>query len=91
MAMTPEEESLTADECVKRCFGYGRQAYLRRRISSQASIGKLLFQNGYKWMENKGLTGVDDANLGQQRKQLSQDLRELTHRLQKLQALALPA
>ena len=91
MAMTPAGESLTADECVKRCFGYGRQAYLRRRISSQASIGKLLFQNGYKWMENKGLTGADDASLGQQRKQLSQDLRELTHRLHKLQALALPA
>jgi hypothetical protein len=50
----------------------------------------LLFQNGYKWMENKGLTGANDASLGQQRKQLSQDLRELTHRLQKLQALALP-
>jgi glycerol-3-phosphate O-acyltransferase len=91
MTMTPHEEALTAEECVKRCFGYGRQAYLRRRISSQASIGKLLFQNGHKWMENKGLTAAGDASLGQQRKQIRQDLRELTHRLQKLQAFALPA
>ena len=90
LAMTPEGESLTADECLKQCFGYGRQAYLRRQISSQASIGKLLFQNGYKWIENKGLTATDDASIGQQRQQLSQDLRELTHRLRELQALALP-
>ena len=91
VAMTPHGENLTADESLKRCFGYGRQAYLQRRISSQASIGKLLFQNGYKWMDNKGLTAAGDASLGQQRNQLSQDLRELTHRLHKLQALALPA
>jgi len=90
MAMTPHGEDLPADEYLKRCFSYGRQAYLQRRISSQASIGKLLFQNGYKWMENRGLTAAGDAGLGQQRKQLSQDLRELTHRLHKLQALALP-
>ena len=91
VAVTPHGENLAADECLKRCFSYGRQAYLQRHISSQASIGKLLFQNGYKWIENKGLTAAGDADLGQQRKQLSQDLRELTHRLQKLQALALPA
>jgi len=90
MTMTPHGEDLTAEKCLKRCFSYGRQAYLQRRISSQASIGKLLFQNGYKWMDNKGLTAAGDASLDQQRKQLSQDLRELTHRLQKLQALALP-
>ncbi len=90
LTMTPHGEELTADECLKRCFGYGRQAYLRRRISSQASIGKLLFQNGYKWMDNRGLTAAGDKDLGQQRKQLSRDLRELTHRLHKLQALALP-
>jgi glycerol-3-phosphate O-acyltransferase len=90
MAMTPPEEEITADECLKQCFGYGQQSYLRRRISSQASIGKLLFQNGYRWMENKGLTEPGDASLGEQRKQFSQDLRELTHRLQKLRALALP-
>lgn len=90
IAMAPPGEEVTADDCLKRSFGYGRQAYLRRRISSQASIGKLLFQNGYKWMHNKELTIAGDASLDQQRKQLSQDLRELTHRLHKLQALALP-
>lgn len=91
LAVTPHAETLTADDCLRRCFAYGRQAYLQRRISSRASVGKLLFQNGYKWMDNKALAAAGDAGISQRRKQVSQDLRELTHRLQKLQALALPA
>lgn len=33
----------------------GRQAYLLRRISSEASIGKLLFENGLSMMRHMGL------------------------------------
>ena len=89
-AVTPHDKALGADDCLRRSFAYGRQAYLRRRISSEASIGKLLFQNGYKWMENRGLTAAGDADLAARRMQAGQNLRELMHRLQRIQALALP-
>ena len=89
-AVTPQAQALDADDCLRRCFAYGRQAYLQRRISSEASIGKLLFQNGYKWLENRGLTAEGGTELRDQRTQTSQSLRELMHRLQQIQALALP-
>jgi glycerol-3-phosphate O-acyltransferase len=89
-AVTPHDQALVEDDCVRRCFTYGRQAYLRRRISSEASIGKLLFQNGYKWIENQRLVEAGGPELAEQRMRASQDLRELMHRLQQIQALALP-
>jgi len=89
-AVTPHDAVLDADECLRRCFTYGRQAYLRRRISSEASVGKLLFQNGYKWLENRELTAAGGIELADRRVRMSQSLRELMHRLQQIQALALP-
>jgi len=89
-AVTPHDASIDADDCLKKSFAYARQAYRQRRISSEASIGKLLFQNGYKWMENRGLTAAGGPELAEQRAQASQSLRELMHRLQRIQALALP-
>lgn len=89
-AVTPPDTALDASDCLRRCFAYGRQAYRQRRISSEASIGKLLFQNGYKWMENRGLAAAGGPETGEQRLQASQALRELMHRLQRIQALALP-
>lgn len=90
VAMTPHDTKLDADDCLRQCFAYGRQAFLRRRISSEASIGKLLFQNGFKWMENRGLTASGGTELAERRAQMSQSLRELMHRLHQIQALALP-
>ncbi len=89
-AVTPHDVALDADDCLKRCFAFGRQAYRRRRISSEASIGKLLFQNGYKWMENRGLAAAGGPEITEQRVAASQGLRELMLRLHKIQALALP-
>ena len=90
LAMVARDIEIDADECLRRSFAYGRQAYLQRRISSEASIGKLLFQNGYKWMESRGLTAPADKKLAKQRVRTSQGLRELMHRLQQIKALALP-
>jgi glycerol-3-phosphate O-acyltransferase len=89
-AITPPEIALDPDDCLRRCFAYGKEAYLRRRISSEASIGKQLFENGYKWIENQGLAGAGDAELTARRVQTSQSLRELMHRLEQIKALALP-
>ena len=89
-AVTPHDVALDASDCLRRCFSYGRQAYRQRRISSEASIGKLLFQNGYKWIENRGLAKAGGPELADRRVQTSQGLRELTLRLHRIQAIALP-
>lgn len=89
-AVTPADKRLDADDCLRRCFACGRQAYRRRRIGSEASIGKLLFQNGYKWIENRGLVSPGGPEVTEQRLEASQNLRELMIRLHKIQALALP-
>ncbi|MGI9233954.1 MAG: glycerol-3-phosphate 1-O-acyltransferase [Woeseiaceae bacterium] len=89
-AITPHDTAIDADDCLKRSFAYARQAYRQRRISSEASIGKLLFQNGYKWIENRGFAAAGGPELAEQRVQARQGLQELMHRLQRIQALALP-
>jgi glycerol-3-phosphate O-acyltransferase len=43
-------------DCVSRALKEGKQLYLQRRITSEASIGKILFGNGYKLAANLGLT-----------------------------------
>ena len=63
---------------------------MQRRISSEASIGKLLFENGYKLLTNMGLTEGGDAELGERRKKVAQDFRELARQLDRIRAAALP-
>ncbi|MEO0435670.1 MAG: glycerol-3-phosphate 1-O-acyltransferase [Pseudomonadota bacterium] len=83
-------ETLDEKECVDQALAYGRQAYLQRRISSEASIGKLLFSNGYRLMDNLGLveSGADD--LSERRLQMAQTFRFLQRRLERVRASALP-
>ncbi|MEM0953210.1 MAG: glycerol-3-phosphate 1-O-acyltransferase [Pseudomonadota bacterium] len=91
LARQPADAGLDEKTCVSEALAYGRQAYLQRRISSQASIGKLLFQNAWRLLDNRGLTdagGGDDR--GEQRKVISQDLRELAHRIDLIRTVALP-
>ncbi len=90
LALQPDDAGLDEKECVNQALAYGRQAYLQRRISSQASIGKLLFQNAWKLMDNRGLAQGGDATVGERRREVSQDLRELAHRIDIVRTLALP-
>ena len=39
LARQPMSDTLEEKDCVQKCLAYGRQAYLQRRISSEASIG----------------------------------------------------
>ena len=81
----PEQKAMVND-----CLAYGRQALLQRRITSEASIGKLLFQNGYKLMDNQGLIEGEGEDIEAQRLQMSQSLRELAHRIDIIRTIALP-
>jgi len=65
---------------------YGRQAYLQRRISSEASIGKILFANGYKQLQHRGLTEPGDGDLAARRVAIAQELRDLARRTHRIRA-----
>jgi glycerol-3-phosphate O-acyltransferase len=82
-------DSLQEDECVARALKAGKQAYLQRRITSEASIGKLLFQNGYKLAQNLELTAGGPDDVRARRIQLLRDFKELSRKLERIRLMAL--
>jgi glycerol-3-phosphate O-acyltransferase len=89
LARLDETGSLSEDQCVSGSLKAGRQAYLQRRITSEASIGKLLFQNGYKLAQNLELTTGGPPGLGRRRIQLLRDFKELSRKLERIRLMAL--
>jgi len=77
--------------CVETALQEGRQAYLLRRITSEASIGKILFENGFKMAAGLGLTGHTTPETVAERKALLRKFRALSRRMEKsrLEVLAL--
>jgi glycerol-3-phosphate O-acyltransferase len=57
----------------------GRRAWLLRRISSEAAIGKLLFANGLSLMRHMGLVGEATPELLAARRELLKELRGLAN------------
>ena len=82
-------------EMLDLSFKYGKQLYLQRRISSRASMGKMLFTNAYKLLDSYGLVEAvqepsDKNELTKKRKKMSRDLRLLSDRLEKIRVMAIP-
>ncbi len=90
LARQPEGAPLEEKDCIAQSLAYGKQAYLQRRISSEASIGKLLFQNGYKLMANFNLAGEGNGDIAAARLELAQEFRTLQRRVERIRAQALP-
>ena len=82
-------EALEQKRCVELALKEGRQAYLLRRISSEASIGKILFENGYRLAANLGLAGASTAESIAGRRELLRELRALSHRMERMRLEAL--
>ncbi|MEM7610136.1 MAG: 1-acyl-sn-glycerol-3-phosphate acyltransferase [Pseudomonadota bacterium] len=82
--------TLSQKDCVSQSLAYARQAYLQRRISSEASIGKLYFENAYRFAQSQGLVEDDGASLANERRQFSEELTSLANRLDRIGALTLP-
>jgi glycerol-3-phosphate O-acyltransferase len=80
-------ETLEEDACVNAALKFGRQAYLQRRISSEASIGKLLFRNAFKMLQSRRLTDAREANVAERRREQSRQLRDLLRRLDLIRAI----
>ena len=66
----------------------GKQAYLQRQISSEESIGKLMFSNGVQLAENRGLVPGGGEDLYAARMAFFNELHELTKQLRTLREIA---
>ncbi len=84
-------KAIDKKSCVALALKEGRQAYLLRRITSEASIGKILFENGFKMAAGLGLTGETTTDTIAERKALLRKFRALSRRMEKsrLEVLAL--
>jgi len=66
----------------------GKQAFLQRRITSEESIGKLMFSNGYQLAANRGLAPGDTNDLKAARLIFARKLKNIARRLQRLRELS---
>jgi glycerol-3-phosphate O-acyltransferase len=87
LARMEPSASLDRESCVNDALKLGRQAYLQRRISSEASIGKILFSNGFQMARSRQLTTGVDQETAAQRRELSRELRDLLRRLEVIRAI----
>ena len=79
-----EETPIEEEAFKERCMSYGKQAYLQRRISSEASMGKLLFANAWKMLASRGL-----VNNAEGRAHQAEALNQLIRRLEMIRALSI--
>ncbi len=86
-ARMAHSETLEEEACVTDALKFGRQAYLQRRISSEASIGKLLFSNGFKMLQSRQLTEAGAPLIAEQRLEQARQLRDLLRRLDLIRAI----
>ena len=91
LARMDSSETLTEEQCVSKSLKLGHQAYLQRRISSPASIGKLLFKNGFKMAEHRKLTSGGGDEVARARKALAMEIRDVLRRLDLIRALGVAA
>ena len=88
LARLGPDQGLEEKDCINQALKYGRQAWLQRRISSEASIGKLLFQNGYKVFKHRGLTEPGGEDISHKRSGAARQMRELALRLGRIRGIA---
>jgi glycerol-3-phosphate O-acyltransferase len=95
LARMPGSESMEESAGVSEALRGSRQAYLQQRITSEASIGKILFANAYRLAANQGLSqgqpgpGAEVVHAGRLR--LLREFRELSTRLERVRSMARPA
>lgn len=88
LARQSPDQQLDEKQCIANALKEGRQAFLQRRITSEASIGKILFQNGYKLAKNLGLADAGDENIGVRRSEVLREFKDLSERLERVAAIA---
>lgn len=81
-----KEEILEKEDCIQRCMSYGKQAYLQRRITSEASVGKLLFQNAYQLLAARHLTDASQPDFLGKRQHQADQFATLVRRIEVIRA-----
>ena len=76
-------DALKESDIVAGALKLGKQAYLQRRISSEESIGKLMFSNGFKLASNRGLVR-GGADIKAARMSFVRDLNDITAGLRRI-------
>ena len=89
LARLAPAEQLDAKHCVALALKEGRQAYLLRRVSSEASVGRILFENGYRLAAHMGLAGESTFETIERRRALLAELRALSARMERMRLEAL--
>ncbi len=82
-APVADEAKLLSD-----CMIWGKQYTLQRRIRSAESVSKLLLENGLKLARNRGLLDDEKDALAPARERLADELREMSRRINAIDALA---
>jgi len=67
---------------------YARQALLQRRIASEESIGKLMFENGFDLAANRNLIDGDAGALAAARREFRDQLDDLAKRIDQIARIA---
>jgi len=84
-------ESIDEAHYTERCMNYGRQAFMQRRVSSEASMGKLLFKNSWSMLSARGLTDASQVDYMEQRQRQFKALQRLVRRVEIIRASAIAA
>lgn len=81
-----ESDTMAETECVDRCMSYGKQAYLQRRVGSEASVGKLLFRNAWKTLAARRLVDASLPAFREARQAQADALTDLVRRIEVVRA-----
>lgn len=76
------DDIFSESECVERCMSYGKQAWLQRRVSSEASVGKLLFKTAHKLLTARKLVDASRPDYKEARIRQAQALNTLVRRIE---------
>ena len=87
LASMDPNESMDESTCVAKSLKLGRQSYLQRRISSESSIGKLLFKNGFKMVQHRDLAEGGTTETQEHRIELARELRDVLRRIEIIRAI----
>jgi len=80
----PFDEAKFLNDCLKR----GRQYRLQRRMYSEESVSKVLFQTALKLARHRGLLDAQTPDLPTRRREFARELRHVARRTQGIDALA---
>jgi glycerol-3-phosphate O-acyltransferase len=81
-------ESIDTAAFVAECLARAKQYRLQRRIRSDESVARVLFETALRLVRNRGLYGPGDDALIDARRAFAEELRESVRRVDGIEALA---